>query len=229
MEAAQALRTTVQSPPPVGSLDRDPELPTVGRKIPSRSSLEQPYHSEIVDAEHRGLEHLVVGGAVDVPVDVVGEEASVAESCSLVVACTLAFADSHLDLAANNSTVAGPDTADSKEVVRTAYFVSGSEKREQLAPVCQTVGYRFAAERSMRAAAVARSTAAGAHNLVAPYGTAAGSGKAAARWLSPVAVAMLAIRYRSRIWPFVASADGQYLSGFLGRSVAAARGMCKSA
>lgn len=179
--AVQALRTTVQSPPPVGSPDPDPELPTAGRRIPSRSSLEQPCHSEIADAEHLGLEHLDVGGAVVVPVDVVDEEASAVESCSLVVACTLAFADNHLDQEASKSTVAGPDTADSKEVVRTVCFVPGSEAHEQPAPVCRTVGYQFAAEKSMRAAVVARSTAAGAHNFAAPCGTAAGSEKAAAQ------------------------------------------------
>ena len=78
--AARALRTTVQSPPPVGSPDPDPELPTAGRRIPSRSSLEQPCHSEIADAEHLRLEDLDVGGAVDVPVDVADEEASAVES-----------------------------------------------------------------------------------------------------------------------------------------------------
>jgi len=179
--AAQALRKTVQSPPPVGIPDPDPELPTAGRRIPSRSSLEQPYHSGIAGVEHLGPEHLGVGGAVDVPVDVADEEASAVESCNLVVACTLAFADNHWDPGASNSTVAGADIADSKEVVRTAYFAPGSGVHEQLAPVYQTVGSQFAAERSMRAAVAARSTAAGAHNSAAPCGTAAGSGKAAAQ------------------------------------------------
>jgi len=179
--AAQALRKTVQSPPPVGIPDPDPELPTAGRRIPSRSSLEQPYHSGIAGVEHLGPEHLGVGGAVDVPVDVADEEASAVESCSLVVACTLAFADSQLGPGANSSTVAVADTADSKEIVRTAYCVPESEEREQLAPVCRTVVYQYAAEKSTREAVVARSTAAGAHNFAAPCGTAAGSGKVAAQ------------------------------------------------